>query len=172
MPDHGLQDLFTCPRQPGDLRLSSAACAQLFARGKRAESWDPVRRCQGCPIGAAHAGESVPEAPAPPRHACLRCGKTGLRLVRRGQLCVSCLNRELELRSGKFRRKRPPAGLTLYPAVMQLPDGDVVGFAVASRREAERCAVREGGVAVFASQDHPAWRAPCLSPQTSLLPGA
>lgn len=99
-------ELFTCPEHPGGLRLTPSACASQFQRAKGANPWDSVYRCHGCEIGAANAG-CPPPPPAPGRTLCCRCGRTGLRLIR-GQICVSCYNREREVRIGKDRRGNAP----------------------------------------------------------------
>jgi len=49
--------MFTCPRMPGGLRLSSQGCASSYQRGKKSEPWEIAHHCQGCEIGAGNAGE-------------------------------------------------------------------------------------------------------------------
>lgn len=102
-------ELFTCPRHPGGLRLTESSCAAQWQRGRLAAPWDSVYRCHGCAIGAANAG-CPPPPPAPGRTLCCRCGRIGMRLIR-GQICVSCYNREREVRIGKDRRGNVPVSL-------------------------------------------------------------
>lgn len=102
-------ELFTCPRHPGGLRLTESSCAAQWQRGRLAAPWDSVYRCHGCEIGAANAG-CPPPPPAPGRTLCCRCGRIGMRLIR-GQICVSCYNREREVRIGKDRRGNVPVSL-------------------------------------------------------------
>lgn len=73
---------FDCPRLRAT--LSAANCADNWRHRK-------CLSCNGCPIGAEHAGEK----PAPPtrtRLPCVRCGRSDLRLLSRC-LCISCYNR-------------------------------------------------------------------------------
>jgi hypothetical protein len=90
--------------------LSQQGCGSRWrgaqtATGREAERY---AACRGCPIGAAHAGE---------RHVrysrwygvqiCPRCDKGGLRMIR-NRTCVSCYNRDRELKVGRNRRGNKP----------------------------------------------------------------
>lgn len=166
-------DLFTCPRHAGDLTITPATCAQMYRRGKRAEPWDACARCRGCEIGAKHAGEIIVAEPA--MRECLRCGRKARRLIG-NRLCLSCYNRERELITGHYRRKKPPAGLRLTTLSILL-DGhpQAVQITAASPVEALRWAARQypgRGVLAVSQQPQIPWRAACQWPQTSLLPGA
>ena len=108
-------ELFTCPRYAGGLRLTPMSCAAQWRRGKDALPWQSIYPCRGCEIGAVNAGEPLP-AQAPGRTLCCRCGRIGMRLIR-GQICVSCYNREREVRIGKDRRGNVPVSL---PPAMSL----------------------------------------------------
>lgn len=108
-------ELFTCHRHVGSLRLTTAACAKNWQRAKHAQPWDALRPCQGCPVGAAHAGAPVPppQVAAPNRHYCVRCNQYASRLLTDG-VCVSCKNREYELNKGRDRRGKPVHPVTLF----------------------------------------------------------
>jgi hypothetical protein len=140
-------DLFTCPRHPGDLRLTPDACAALWARGRAADALDPVARCQGCPIGAGHARAPLSAAEPRPPLVCVGCGApcggtTGRRLVVACGLCVSCYNRERECALGADRRGRPPKRtalvaltLTVNGTVLTHPAGERVTLALWALRQ-------------------------------------
>lgn len=99
------QQLFTCPRHHGGLRLTIAACATAWRRHRDATAEGRFHSCVGCETGAAHAGE--PQPPVIDFTHCCYCGKTTNRLVCR-VLCPSCFNRVLEITSGRWRRSAPP----------------------------------------------------------------
>lgn len=102
-----MSELFQCPEYGGSLRLTPGACAQQWRKAKHAKHWDRLWPCKHCEIGAGHAGEKI-NPPTPKReHACVRCHDTGVRLLADG-VCVSCRNREYELKAGKSRRGKPP----------------------------------------------------------------
>ena len=108
-------ELFTCHRHVGELKLTTTACAKNWQRAKNAQPWDALRLCQGCPVGAAHAGAPVPPPPvtAPNRHHCVRCNQYASRLLTDG-VCVSCKNREYELNKGRDRRGKPVQPVSLF----------------------------------------------------------
>lgn len=92
-------ELFTCLRHTGNLRLTPAACAGMWRRGRRAGPIDLVHKCRGCPIGARNAGIKEAEIESTltsdqiaAAGTCIRCGKPSQRLIGR-TLCVSCFNR-------------------------------------------------------------------------------
>lgn len=102
--------LFDCPRQPGGLRLTPAACARLWTRGRTATPEEAVYACCGCPIGAQHARDPDP-APLVPPPICPRCGRScgpGRRLIAARGICISCYNREREIERGRDRRGHTP----------------------------------------------------------------
>lgn len=72
--------------------LSPKSCGDRWAKA------EPGSSCNGCIIGAQHAGEK-PTPPKPMRLPCLRCGSTEQRLIGR-VVCVSCFNRQRELERG------------------------------------------------------------------------
>ena len=102
---------FQCPTQPGSLILSPKSCADMYQRGKRAEKWETAHHCRGCPIGAKHAGESVPVLAPTSTERCTHCGETAFKLVY-GRLCVSCYNRLAEALTGKNARGKVPKKLS------------------------------------------------------------
>ncbi|WP_295443001.1 hypothetical protein [uncultured Thiodictyon sp.] len=160
-----MAESFVCPRYPGDLRLSTSACASMWQEGRTALAWGRRFRCRGCALGAAHAGGAVALPAAPPERECLRCGAAARRLIRR-QICLSCYNRERELLTGHYRRGQPPAGLFItrlqvLVAGMSAP----VEVSVASPIEALRLVARRlpgRGLFAVSPVERPLWAAPCL----------
>ena len=135
-------ELFTCPRYAGGLRLTPMACASQWRRGKDALPWQSIYPCRGCEIGAVNAGEPLP-AQAPGRTLCCRCGRTGLRLIR-GQICVSCYNREREVRIGKDRRGNVPRSAPpAFSLALMLGNGDSFRAMATSRVELAMFAARK-----------------------------
>lgn len=170
------EDYFICPRQPGELRLSTGACSKLYQRAKKSEPWDAAHHCKGCAIGARHSGEAPPKQAMPTRE-CLRCGKQATRLIR-NHLCVSCYNREREIQTGNFRRGKPPQNIQLT-VIFVLCAGQAAPVRVQATEIAEALMVaikRNPDVAILgAIPGNPKtlpWSAKCLSPQKSFLPGA
>lgn len=105
--------------------LDTRTCASRW------QSAAPGTQCHGCEIGRAHAAlhHPQPDLPTTPRRAgegaCLRCGRTDLRLVRRKAVCVSCFNREGEWRKGRNSRGTPPRDYEpLRPIQMAVHRGD------------------------------------------------
>ena len=101
--------MFDCARRR--LRLSVPGCARLFlsARADRPLPHEGRHGCLGCPVGAAHAGVELPPSPAiEALHAvCPRCRRVNGRIIH-GRLCVSCYNREREVRVGRNRKGGVP----------------------------------------------------------------
>lgn len=87
-------------------------CQALHASLSReacADNWRNTRclACNGCPIGAEHAGEK-PTLPRPSRAPCIRCGRTDQRLLHKS-LCISCWNRSREVLIGQNAKGERPA---------------------------------------------------------------
>ena len=106
-------ELFVCERRT--MRLSRPSCARLWesAQRNRPEVWEGRHSCLTCPVGAAHAGKTVaPNADVAEayRMVCPRCFRRADRLIK-GDLCVSCYNRQREVRIGRDRKGARP-GLT------------------------------------------------------------
>jgi len=107
-------ELFTCPNQPGGLRLTAGSCAASYQRGKRAEPWDGAHRCRGCEIGARHAEEVVePVIAAKPCRLCHNVDG-GAKVVY-GCMCISCYNRLTEALKGRNAKGRKPQKLSGSP---------------------------------------------------------
>jgi len=121
------QKLFRC--EPYQATLSAKACASRFriAQTAKEEALEPVAHCRACIIGAAHANQAVTfYSRWFDSEICPRCGQGGLRLVG-NRRCISCYNRERELRVGRNRRGHRPTFLKpVYPmTVRYLLDGNV-----------------------------------------------
>lgn len=95
---------FSCERMRAT--LSVHACADNWRRGREGNlSRLP---CKGCEIGAVHAGEAgASQSPLLGTRICARCHRGAARLIR-GHLCVSCYNREREVRLGRNAKGTPP----------------------------------------------------------------
>lgn len=107
-----MQDLalVTCERRP--LRLTEAACARFFLSSNPVSPpvWEGRVACHGCPAGAARSGSAIDPLMALRdrlQHVCPRCLKTSQRIIA-NRLCVSCYNRDLEVRRGTNGKGRPP----------------------------------------------------------------
>jgi hypothetical protein len=106
--------MFTCPRQPGGLRITPNYCRRVWPKAQNAKKGDRLFPCRGCPIGAAHCDAEIAVSLAEPRHTqhCVRCERPTRKLVR-DRLCVSCANREYEYIKGRNGKgsvpKRHPA---------------------------------------------------------------
>jgi hypothetical protein len=102
--------------------LSQEACASRFTASQEAkdEALEAVRLCRICPIGAAHAGAPVPHySKLFGSIICPRCHRGTLRMIQ-GRVCVSCRNREYELRAGRNRRgTRPIKAARLHELVVR-----------------------------------------------------
>jgi hypothetical protein len=113
--------LFTCPRHPGNLRLTPNACAASYQRGKTAKEFETARLCRGCPIGASHSGEEVQqELPETTCRLCPRKKIAGRKIVY-GNLCISCYNRLLEAFKGRNAKHCTPqklCGRSVHDAVV------------------------------------------------------
>lgn len=105
------EEMFTCPRHPGNLRLTPASCAASYQRGKRARRWETAHLCRGCEIGARHCGEEVQaEEPTLPCRLCDN-GKVGGKKIVYGCICISCYNRLAEAFRGRNAKGRQPKKL-------------------------------------------------------------
>ncbi len=79
------------------------ACAQRW----RSAQNESGTICTNCPVGASHAGAAPSVIAAAAPTFCLRCGNTGVRLLRRS-ICISCFNREREWLVGRNRKGSTP----------------------------------------------------------------
>jgi len=90
--------------------LSVEACSGRFVTAQTAkdEALEPLAYCRSCRIGAAHRGVDVPIfASNYESMICPRCGKGTTRMIG-NRRCVSCYNREREIKVGRDRRGKPP----------------------------------------------------------------
>lgn len=99
---------FTC--EPYRATLAVSRCAAMFLEIARLKdgTTHPHARCAGCAIGALHAGVEPPKKRAIGRLTCARCHESATRLVCGGAICVSCYNREAEVRRGRNGKGVPP----------------------------------------------------------------
>jgi hypothetical protein len=135
-----LLEMFTCERLHA--RMTVNACARQWLKantatdrhGKRVEPppWDSLHHCLRCPVGAQRCGRTIDpiaDAVAALKPICPRCLRVADRIVNaRGErpLCVSCYNRDREVRIGKNAKGGVPV-LTLAklrPVAIQVIDGD------------------------------------------------
>ena len=103
-------EFFRC--LPYRATLSTTACAQRWREAQRATGNAVARyeKCRTCPIGAAHSGEGVVYySPLYGKPICCRCGRGSMRrMILRGTLCISCVNRQYEFVRGKNAKGNPP----------------------------------------------------------------
>lgn len=101
--------------QPYKSRMSVASCAGMYSAEKgRQNGRHP--HCNGCPVGALHAGEQVVRASALlGAKLCPRCTQPAARIVR--GVCVSCINREYEIVRGVNAKGSAPSRLKPLHAV-------------------------------------------------------
>jgi len=105
------RSFFRCA--PYQATISTDACAGRFgvAQTARDEALEAVLHCRTCIVGAAHSGRTVTRfAALYGSLICPRCGKGTTRMIG-GRRCVSCYNREREVRAGRDARGNPPIGL-------------------------------------------------------------
>lgn len=114
-----------------DLVANSHGARQRDWRGKMgaarnranavATAADGFEKCRGCPIGAAHAGERfVRYSRWYGVQFCPRCHTGGLRMIG-NRTCVSCYNRNREVKAGRNGRGNKPVELlTRAPQMHEL----------------------------------------------------
>lgn len=94
------------------MTLTKPGCARLFlsAERQKPEPWEARSACRNCSIGAAHAGRVVQAASVALdeiRRICPRCERPASRMIR-GELCVSCYNRDREVTVGRNAKGHRP----------------------------------------------------------------
>ena len=132
---------FKCEKQR--CTLSEPSCAKQYIKAKGGASI-----CTGCEIGAAHAGEKI--IYGLPLKMCCRCGGTDKRLIH-ARICVSCYNRESELRKGRNAKGKFPIHARALHAVNVFiaRAGKIqIGF-VADTAEAAMAPIRKSHKAVI-----------------------
>jgi hypothetical protein len=154
MTDAPAIETFFCERQRAT--LSTGACSRMWAksnglttdyRGKAytPQPWESLFQCLRCPIGAERNGKtvsSVADLAADLRTVCGRCLRRADRMVNaRGDqpLCISCYNRNREVRIGKNAKGGAPV-LTLAklrPVAIQVIGGDQTRIARMDRAASE-----------------------------------
>ncbi len=118
-------DYFSCQKYGV---MSVKACARNYGDAPKAHDSGRLGACLGCPIGRGHvegtSASCVPELAAnvggtiANRAFCVRCRRassdTGqkligrMRLLRNKTICISCYNREREIRIGKNAKGAAP----------------------------------------------------------------
>jgi Zn finger protein HypA/HybF involved in hydrogenase expression len=119
--------MMRCDRQ--NMALSVQGCAKLYTStiALRPQPWEARFGCLACPIGAANAGHPVvttSESTELLRTICPRCRRRAFRVIQ-NRLCVSCWNREREVRVGRNGKGGKPR-LVLEPVVMAVVSSDAV----------------------------------------------
>ena len=110
-----VQKFFRCTRRSATLRPAACAANWEKAQAARHGAGGPAEACRACPIGAAHAGKVVVyRNPLFGTDLCPRCRRGGSRIVG-NRLCISCYNRERELRVGRNAKGTAPRKLHLRP---------------------------------------------------------
>jgi len=87
------------------------ACARRWreAQAARGETAARFEKCRGCAIGAQHAGEAIVHySVLYGADVCPRCGRGTDRRLIGGSRCISCYNRELEVRRGRNAKGTRP----------------------------------------------------------------
>jgi len=106
--DGALGLFFHC--QPYRAKLSTTACASRWRSSQwaRGEAADQFARCRGCPVGAQHAGQKhFHRSKIYGNARCPRCGSGSTRMIG-NRLCISCSNREWEVRRGRNAKGSRP----------------------------------------------------------------
>jgi hypothetical protein len=97
---------FRCEAYAAD--LSTMSCSGMYKAEKgRQNGRHP--HCNGCAIGAGHAGEAAPTSTLFGAKFCPRCTRPAARIVK--CLCVSCVNRQYELDRGSNAKGTAPSRL-------------------------------------------------------------
>ena len=162
--------------KPMSARLTEAACARRWrtAQEKAPSSWDSLRHCHTCPIGAIRAGASVSTATnaaivAAFNHICPRCERPAARLIH-GRTCVSCYNRTAEaVRGVNAKGTRPRLADLIHPERLAIGGRILTVDRVATRVEAVAIVARQAGpgaiIGVPALQaPAPGWQLPLCLP--------
>lgn len=108
--------MFRC--EPQAATLSTRGCAGRWSAAQARKGVADGNPCSRCPIGAAHAGQRpVTYSRDFASDRCPRCDQGTTRMIN-DRVCVSCYNREREVRAGangRGNRPRELAGLGHIP---------------------------------------------------------
>jgi hypothetical protein len=120
-------EMMRCDKR--SMTLSKAGCAKLWesAQANRPKEWEGRFACLGCRVGAMSAGKTMPvtaEAVEAWRMVCPRCRKPAQRMIKE-RFCISCFNRDAEVRRGRNSKGAPPKELIarLHPEIVAVSDG-------------------------------------------------
>lgn len=106
IPELPGRKFFACTRLRAKLQVT--ACEERWKRANDkppGEIYDP---CKNCQLGARHAGvDNASLSPLCGMAICARCHRGTTRLVNK-HLCISCYNREREVRVGRNSRGTKP----------------------------------------------------------------
>ena len=140
------------------MTVTTFGCKKLWqsAQARRPEPYEGRHKCLTCPIGAGHAGVSLPEQSAKRaadclRSICARCQSPTERGDRRqalvnGLLCVSCDNRQREVDRNRNSKGSVPRLASILHSRTVLANGVPVTFArVVDCVEAIVLATKAGG---------------------------
>lgn len=138
-------------------RLTERSCIKRWtaAQGAEPPSWDSLRHCHTCPIGALRAGKTASVATnaaivSALNHYCPRCDRVASRLIN-GRTCVSCYNRTREAVLGRNAKgTRPRIADLIHAETVAVGAGEgeprlVTVDRVTSRVEAVVLAARQAG---------------------------
>jgi hypothetical protein len=169
---------FHCPAYHAT--LSTEVCAKRYRMVN--QSRENYYLCEGCPIGAKHAGGRIRGTQRlQVSFICSRCHQSSWRAaVKHRSLCITCWNREREVRIGQNRKgcrplvkdrfweieppEKPDRCAKVYTVNFTL-DGREIKKKVSDTLEAILEAVREPGVWISRSGQR------VLPGQTSMVPG-
>ena len=138
---------FTCRQLRAT--LSTGDCGSRWLQAERGSS------CKGCEHGQQHAQMHQPAQACSAKlrqsqsSACVRCGRTHLRIIQCQGLCISCFNRSAEVHKGKNGKGTTPVKLKLQDveATFRLADGSLerrrYSVSVSCPHEARRRAMRD-----------------------------
>ena len=106
-PNSASIEMIRCERQ--QMSLTKAGCARAWASTQEAKPapWEARFKCLGCPVGAQNAGRPAGPQPCELNMICPRCRRTAMRLINQ-HLCVSCYNRQREVRCGRNAKGHVP----------------------------------------------------------------
>jgi hypothetical protein len=119
--------MFRCDKQ--NMTLSMLGCAKLWLSTVelRPHPWEGRFNCIACPIGAANAGRPVvatAQSAELLRTVCPRCRQRSARIIQ-NRLCISCYNRDREVRFGKNAKGSTPT-LMLAPIAIAVISPDTI----------------------------------------------